>query len=478
MLSLTARLTLAASLVLVAFLGLTGLALERAFRNAGLAAVQDRLQGQVYTLLAAAELQDSGEFIMSLGLPDARYSSPDSGLYARVIDDQATVLWRSPSLLGLRIPYPRAGVDGVPEFAPVVASDGRSLFALSFSVLWEIGADRSHHLSFEVAETREILANQVAHFRRSLWSWLGGAALALLLVQGLVLRFGLAPMRRVATELADIESGARQRLSANYPGELATLTEGINAFIDSGRARLERSREALAELAHSLKTPLAVLRSLLDGDADSREMRKTLTEQTVDMHRTIDYQLQRAATSGPTPLAPAVEIAPLVQRLEDSLLKVYAHKKLRVDVQIDPGIGFHGDQGDLMEILGNLIDNACKWADQRVLVVVGHARVGGVAGLTLRIDDDGPGIPSDMADAVLWRGVRADATTPGHGIGLAHPEAPILVSDSDDTLVAGDVVTLEPGLYVEGIGGMRIEHNYLITESGYEQLSDHVIALT
>ncbi len=322
MLSLNARLTLAASVVLVAFLGFTSLALERAYRDAGLAAVQDRLQGQVYALLAAAELEDGARLIMPRAFPDGRFSSPDSGLYARVIDSEGNALWHSPSLLGFRIPFPTTRADGVAEFIAVTASNGRSLYALSFSVQWELDADGSRGLTFEVAEARDILASQVAHFRRSLWGWLGAAALALLLVQGLVLRFGLAPLRRVAIELADIESGVRQRLSANYPRELRTLTERINAFIESGHARLERSRNALAELAHSLKTPLAVLRSLSDGRADGEEMRRTLTEETARMHRTIDYQLQRAAASGPTPLAPAVDIGPVASRLKDALLKV------------------------------------------------------------------------------------------------------------------------------------------------------------
>jgi two-component system sensor histidine kinase PhoQ len=287
---------------------------------------------------------------------------------------------------------------------------------LSFSVQWEIATDRNRHFTFEVAESREILGIQMAHFRRSLWGWLGAAALALLLVQGLVLRYGLAPLRRVAAELADIESGARQRLSAHYPRELGRLTERINAFIETGRGRLERSRNALAELAHSLKTPLAVLQSTLDGDADAKDKRRILKEQTARMHRTIDYQLQRAAASGPTPLAPAVELAPLAHRLRDSLLKVYAGKGLSMEIDVDAGIAFHADEGDLVEILGNLLDNACKWADARVRV---RAGCGDIDGLWLRIDDDGPGIPADQVDAVLTRGVRADATTPGHGIGLA-----------------------------------------------------------
>ena len=420
MLSLNARLTLAASLVLAAFFGLTGLALERAFRDAGLAAVQDRLQGEIYTLLAAAELENGARLLMPRALPEARYASPDSGLYARVTDSQRQVLWQSPSLLGFRIPFPATRADGVAEFAPVDASNGGTLYALSFSVTWELGAERTRHLIFEVAENREILGIQMAHFRRSLWGWLGTAALALLLAQGLVLRYGLAPLRRVAVELADIESGATQRLSANYPRELEMLTEPINAFITSGRGRLERSRNALAELAHSLKTPLAVLRSALDAGGKGEELRRTLEEQTTRMHRTIDYQLQRAATSGPTPLAPAVDVAPLLSRLEDSLLKVYADKTLSMEVDVDAGLSFHGDEGDLVEIVGNLLDNACKWASACVTVRAEHRRrQDGGAGLMLRVDDDGPGIPLDKVDAVLARGVRADATRPGHGIGLA-----------------------------------------------------------
>lgn len=417
MLSLNARLTLSASVVLVAFLGLTGLALERAFRQAGLAAVQDRLQGQIYTLLAAAELASDGTLVMPSALPDTRLSSADAGLYARVIDDRGEALWRSPSLLGSRIDFPSPVADGVAAFTPATDADGRGLYALSFAVHWEIAPGGGRRLTFQVAESEAILARQLEHFQRSLWGWLGGAALALLLVQGLVLRFGLAPLRRVATELAEIESGDRGRLSGDYPRELGALTERLNGFIAGGQARLERSRNALAELAHSLKTPLAVLRGLLDGDPDPGALRAALNEQTESMHRTIDYQLHRAATSGPTPLAPPVDIAPLARRLRDSLAKVYASKGLHLGLDIATGTGFHGDAGDLTEVLGNLLDNACKWAKRQVRLRVAPSE--GQAGLMLEVEDDGPGIPEERADAVLGRGVRADARTPGHGIGLA-----------------------------------------------------------
>ncbi len=231
-----------------------------------------------------------------------------------------------------------------------------------------------------------------------------------------MLRYGLAPLRRVASELAAIESGARKHLSARYPRELGRLTERINAFIDTGRGRLDRSRNALAELAHSLKTPLAVLQSMLDGGADGDQMRRGVREQTARMRDTIDHQLQRAAASGPTPLAPGVRLAPLLERLADSLLKVYVDKGLSVDIDVDADLALHADEGDLMEIFGNLLDNACKWAGKRVRV---KAARGNGTELRLRVEDDGPGIAADKVEAVMARGGRADATTPGHGIGLA-----------------------------------------------------------
>ena len=151
--------------------------------------------------------------------------------------------------------------------------------------------------------------------------------------------------------LAAIESGARKHLSARYPRELGRLTERINAFIDTGRGRLDRSRNALAELAHSLKTPLAVLQSMLDGGADEDQMRRGVREQTARMRDTIDHQLQRAAASGPTPLAPGVRLAPLLERLADSLLKVYADKGLSVDIDVDAEGESHSLEATV-EVLG------------------------------------------------------------------------------------------------------------------------------
>ena len=416
-LSLNARLTLAASVVLAGFLGLTGLALDRAFAEAGLAAVRDRLQGQVYTLLTAADVDRRGRLVMPHALPEARLAAPDSGLYARIVAPGGAVLWHSPSLLGIDIAFPPAAGDGVAAFAPVRAGDGRELYALSFAVTWETGAGASLRLAFQVAESRAVLAGQAAQFRRTLWGWLGAAAIGLLLAQGLTLRFGLAPLRRVGAELDEVEAGRRRYLSDRYPREIARLSGRINAFIDSGRRRLERSRDALGALAHSLKTPLAVLASVLETDADGETVRRTLEEQGARMRRTIDYQLQRAAASGPTPMAPAVALEPLARRIVEALAKVYADKGLSLEIDAAAGLAFNADEGDLTEILGNVLDNACKWARTRARVRIDT--LDGSHTLRLRVEDDGPGIPADRLDAVLDRGVRADSATEGHGIGLA-----------------------------------------------------------
>ena len=419
--SLSARLLIAASVVLAAFLGLSGIALDQAFRESELMAVRDRLQAQIYQLLSAAEVGKNGQVTLPEVLPEPRFSTPGSGAYAQVEGAEGNVVWRSRSMLGLRIQFPAAPEPGKAFFAPVKSEDGRPMFALSFAVTWEIGPNTEHRFIFEVAETRSIFASQVSGFRRSLWGWLVGAALVLLLVQTAILQWGLAPLRQVAREIAEVEAGRRRELAEEYPVELRLLTRNINALIRHSQSHLERYRNALGDLAHSLKTPLAVLRGLLEGNAPEGPLRETLHEQVERMDRTVDYQLQRAAASGRTAMTAPLPVRPVVDKIVRSLQKVYAGKGIAFEVAADSNAEFHGDEGDLMEILGNLTDNACKWARSQVSVAAratkGH--LGGPHGLELVVEDDGPGIPQDMLSQISERGVRADPQAEGHGIGLA-----------------------------------------------------------
>src|SRR5690606_6512100 len=216
------------------------------------------------------------------------------------------------------------------------------------------------------------------------------------------------------------------------PRELEPLTESINALVDSERENLERQRNTLADLAHSLKTPLAVLRSRLDNPASEAELREELEVQLRRMNDLVGYQLTRAAAAGHKQIAAPVAIEPHAEQIVRGLEKIYAAKgaiceKIYAakgaicEFDIDPDARFHGEPGDLQELLGNLLENAFKWADSRVLLTVhaGEQETNRRPGLVLAVDDDGPGIPPEKVALVLQRGVRGDERVHGHGIGLA-----------------------------------------------------------
>jgi two-component system sensor histidine kinase PhoQ len=437
--SLRFRLTLAASLVLVAFLGLTGAALERAFEEHGLALVADRLQARIYGLLGAAELDESEVPRLPDDLPEPSLSTPASGLYAQVSDDAGHPLWRSGSMPESGIPFPEATEPGVGVFAEISGSDGEPLLALSYLVRWELAEGVERSFRFQVAEHREPFDAQLAGFRRSLWGWLAAAAAVLLGVQALVLTWSLAPLGRVARQVREIEAGRRQRLTGAQPRELRPLTEGLNALLETSGRQLDRYRNSLGDLAHALKTPLAVLRGAATDTTDG-PLARTIRDQVTRMDGAVEHRLRRAAAFGGPALHAPVAVGPQLERLRDSLAKVYADRKLELAVEAHPDCRFRGDEGDLLEILGNLMDNACKWAERQVRVL---AESSGDR-LKVVIEDDGPGFPT-AAEGLTERGARGDTRVPGQGIGLA------VVRDLVCELYAGEL-----DLGRSALGGARV----------------------
>jgi two-component system sensor histidine kinase PhoQ len=238
---------------------------------------------------------------------------------------------------------------------------------------------------------------------------------------GLV-RWILQPTRRIATELGRVERGEQEQLSTDYPLELKRLSRSMNDFIDSERNSLKRYRNTLADLAHSLKTPLAVVRSQLESGADGKEFRWTVLEQIGRMDQIVAYQLSRAATSGHSTFAAPILIEPHAEEIVSGLEKVYSTKNILCEFDIDPRAQFYGEEGDLLELLGNLLENAFKWAKHRVLLtarVIPGAPGERRNGLIFMVEDDGPGVPEDKVEHLLQRGVRGDERVQGHGIGLA-----------------------------------------------------------
>lgn len=412
------RLLLAATLVLVIFLGLGGLALDRAYRESLEQADRERLMGHIYSLLGAAEENRQGRMRLPDTPPNPRFSNPDSGLYAWVEGESGTYRWRSPSLLG-RSPEPlRMNQPGGHSYWRQTI-DGEAHLNLSYGVSWEDDSGKDLNYTFAVSEDLRGTKIQIMAFRDALIFWLGGAALVLLLVQWAVLGWGLRPLRQVAADLRRIESGETEQLEGRYPKELRGLTRSINSLIASGRAGRDRYRHSLGDLAHSLKTPLAVLRGALES-RDAGQLQGSVDEQVSRMDAIVQYQLKRAAASGREEFVRPIAIAPVIHRIIDSLQKVYRDKTVSSSLELDKSTLFHGSEGDLLEILGNLLENAFKYCRREI-----HVRLISVSEKSARqeaiieIEDDGMGIPASEHEVVLRRGQRADEKTPGQGIGLA-----------------------------------------------------------
>ena len=414
-LSIHQRLLLAASLVLTAFLGLTGFALDKAFRSSAQEALQARLYSSVYALLAAAEEGEEGVLGMPPVLTDPRFNRPDSGLYAQVHGRQTDYRWQSASGLGRELGLVQMMAPGESRIDRSELQGGEAVMSLNFGVVWEDFNGRELAYTLMVAEDLGPHLEQVTAFRNTLMLWLGGAALLLLLAQGLVLRWGLTPLRQVTGALKEIESGRAEQLEGSFPRELSPLTSNINSLIRHAQARQQRYRDSLGDLAHSLKTPLAILQGLAERrEPIGLEEQRSLGDQVQRMNQIVGHQLQRAAASGSGSLTRVLSLRQVVDRLAGSLSKVYADKGIEWLIEIPETVNFKGDEGDLMEMLGNLMDNACKYGQGRVRLTAQLDE-----GLNLRVADDGPGIPPAQASQVLKRGHRVDQQLPGQGIGLA-----------------------------------------------------------
>jgi two-component system sensor histidine kinase PhoQ len=431
-LSLHARQLLAASLGLVAFLGLTGIALDRAFLETARSNLRERLQSYAYAYVSVIDFDRNGELIpLPEELrPDERFTRPGSGLYAQIRGVHG-LRWESPSAVGARLPEPPAFEAGRIRFdaapVPYTNAEGkpREAYRLLQDIVWETGEvgqwREVNRFTFSVLEDTETLQVQIGVFRRALWGYLGLAAILLLLVQMLVLRWSLHPLRRLERELARVQRGVSARLSGRHPPELEQITGSVNALIESEHAHLDQSRNTLSDLAHSLKTPLAVLRTRLESESNPDELRRELSMQVQRMSEIVSYQLSRAARSGHALFAAPIEIEPRAEEIVASLEKVYAGRGVLCEFDLDPQARFYGELGDLQELLGNLLENAFKWARRRVLLTVRSeaAAADRRPGVHFCVEDDGPGIPADRVQRLLQRGVRGDERVQGHGIGLA-----------------------------------------------------------
>ncbi|HJU26388.1 MAG TPA: ATP-binding protein [Rhodanobacteraceae bacterium] len=419
-LSLAARSTIATGLVLAGFLGLAGFALDRAYSQASLSALRDRLQSYAYAYLAGTDVSNRSDRVFLPEVPPhPDFSRPGSGLYAVVVGEGG-YRWESSSALGRELPFDALLPPGQTQFEGPLTTNAGSVYVLRMGIAW---GDNNYRMTVNVAESESQFDDQLAAYRRTLFGWLAALGLVLLVLQQILLRWSLWPLRRVAADLSRIERGDAEHLSGAYPQELSGLTDNLNDFIDSERETLTRNRNLLANLAHSLKTPLAVARSQLESHDSPGQVREEVLTQLQRMNDIVAYQLARAATAGHKTFAAPIPISTHAEAVVRSLEKLHAARNILCEFDIEEGARFYGEEGDLMELLGNLLENAFKWARHRVLLGVRslppvNTRVWR-PGLEITVEDDGPGIAPEQVDTLLQRGVRGDERVPGHGIGLA-----------------------------------------------------------
>lgn len=422
--SLATRLILSSAAISLILLVTAGLLLAVLFRAALERNFDARLRAVLDGLLANVEVGETGEPQLPVPLADTRFSIPLSGWYWQVIPhgEEGAPDIASDSLLEQRLkPHTaslaRRGPDGIARFY-LTDSEGQYLRAIEQAFRLP-GSERE--FSFMVAGNYDELQDEVSAFQQALAGILALLGIGLLVAIFVQVRFGLRPLQRMQASLTAIREGKADRLTGEFPAELAPVAEELNLLIESNSAIIDRARTQVGNLAHALKTPLSVLNN--EAGAHQGTLAAKVLEQTHIMRDQVNMYLDRARRAARAQgLGAVTEVLPVLEALARTLQRIYRDKDIEIAVRCDPAHRFRGERQDFEEIAGNLLDNASKWAASRVELAVEVAQskeAQGRSWLIVTVDDDGPGLPADKRAEALMRGRRLDETKPGSGLGLS-----------------------------------------------------------
>lgn len=449
--SLSRRVLLIAMVLVTCFLIAIAGVLKATFEKSVLQSAKAALRSQVLILLSDIELETDESLFVPDQLAEPRLGQIDSGLYAEVSriskDNEQEVIWRSTSLLGAALGDNNALAE-VGEFSFTQAASplgGDSVYRMDLLTEWELETDSAGvyiqvPILVTIAETDLPYQERVKLFQNQLYLYFAGLGLALLLLQFFLLRWSLKPLKRVEHEINQVEAGELSRLQEDYPEEVARLSSSVNNLLEHEERRIEHQKNILGNLAHSLKTPLAVLKGLLFVEQDQHSGK----EQIERIQGIIDYQLQQASTLGRRQFAKPYRVYQSAEQIVNSIGKVYAEKHLKIELDCQPAVYFVGDQGDFMEVLGNLAENAAKWAESRIIIRLQNRvsessnRSANRDMLQIDVIDDGAGIDSEQRDNILNRGIRLDEYTAGHGLGLHIVKSIVLAYQGDLQILESD----------------------------------------
>lgn len=423
--SLQARILWFAAIVVIIFVVITALILRQTFKHGLVARLQSQLEVQTWALLGVADELGPGQLYLPEAMQDQHLNQLSSGRYARVINDKGKEVWRSASAIGLKWSGNTPLLSGDSLFFKTNIGT-ETVYERDFGVTWESSTKdiEENHYTFQVAESSHSIDHALSDFNQQLTLWLGLLGLGLLIVQVFFIRVGLAPLKRIINELKDIEQGQNDQLSEDYPDELKSLAHRINRLLKFEQNQRVRYRNSLGDLAHSLKTPLSVLRTSLqnieyENASDEGNYRdpKFLDQQLTRINKSLSYYLNRASMIGGGSTLTPIKITNSVEELIQAMDKVYRDKRIKSSMNVKGEPLFFGNEGDFMELAGNLIENAYKYGESKVRIKL----IENYHGMSFSVDNDGVTIGKSKKEQVLKRGARLDQkdAVSGYGIGLS-----------------------------------------------------------
>jgi signal transduction histidine kinase len=422
--SLATRLFLSATAWVVVILLITGVILSSVYRDATERAFDRRLNLYLRTLVAEVATPDEPPDHQFQSLGEPLFELPLSGWYWQIIrtDTEKEEARASRSLWDKKLPkledrgaeLTAAGI----RLGYVDGPEGQTLRMVERPV--DLGADGKFLV--DVAGD----ASEIFDETRNFDYYLGGTFVALTIVLVLTtifqVRFGLAPLKRISDAIADIRSGRAERLEGEFPVEIAPLARETNALIDANREIVERARTHVGNLAHAIKTPLSVIVNEATSHSSDPFATKVL-EQADVMRDQVAHHLERARIAARVTIVGTVtEVSPVVDALRRTMEKIHRDRSVAIEVSAGAKARFRGERQDLEEMVGNLVDNACKWATSRVFIEVlvdQAAEPGAAPMLRIVVDDDGRGLSEKEQAQVSRRGQRLDESKPGSGLGLS-----------------------------------------------------------
>jgi len=415
--SLRVRLLAAALISIVAVILITGYSLMLMFEHHVERRIGRELETYLNQITAHVELLENGRISFDQTLADPRFSRPQSGLYWQVQDEVRPTLLRSRSLWDAVIELPEDSlVSGEIHEHLLPGPAGQTLIVRERHVRLMAGS-QARRLRIAVALDRQSLIAARNAFAADMLPYLAILVAVLLLAAWVQVRLGLAPLDALRKGVMDVRSGRRPRLSRNYPTEVMPLVDEMNGLLDAQEQTIERARAWTADLAHGLKTPLTVLTSeaqrlRLDGGDQAADTLELLAE---NMRRRVDRELVRARLlSGVVNCPEQVDLAKLIAGIIRTLQRIPGGDQLSWDVHLPPSLPVLLPPDDAAELLGNLLENAAKWAQHKVKISVKSQ-----APLAITIEDDGEGVPPEQLNRLGQRGLRLDEKIQGTGLGLA-----------------------------------------------------------